>query len=288
MSIKWLAAPLATLGFLVAVAPAQAADITVFNTNNGGAGSLRSAMLSAEMDAARDTIKFGVRIVRSNDNTIEDNVISANAGDGVSIEADGANGNRLARNWIGTDATGTLELGNEGDGVRIDGGDLNHTVDANTIAHNDANGVTVVSGEMNAILENSIYDNGDLAIDLGDDGATANDALDVDVGANNFQNHPVVTSATATSVDWTLDADPDDVYRLEFYAGDGCPVGSGEGETYLGSIDVWTDANGHAEGSRPAPVAGRQVSMTATRMALVAQLPFPRSTSEFSPCVQAP
>jgi parallel beta-helix repeat protein len=226
----------------------------------------------------------GVSIVRSAYNTVEGNVIAANAGDGVSIEADGADGNRVAGNRIGTDATGTLELGNEGDGVRIDGGDLNHVADANTIAHNDGNGVTVVSGEMNAILESSIYDNGDLAIDLADDGPTGNDFQDADVGANNLQNHPEVTAVTDKAVDWTLDAQPNDVYRLELYTNDGCPVGSGEGQTYLGSMNVWTDANGHAEGRRPAPVGGRPVSMTATRMSLVAQQPFPRSTSEFSPC----
>jgi hypothetical protein len=61
------------------------------------------------------------------------------------------------------------------------------------------------------------------------------------------------------------------------------PSGSGEGQTFLGTIEVTTDNNGEAEERTPLAVpAGKSVSMTATRLSdgnLVA-----RSTSEFSPC----
>ncbi len=46
------------------------------------------------------------------------NVISGN-GDGVLISGNTATGNRVLGNYIGTEVTGTLELGNSGNGIRI-------------------------------------------------------------------------------------------------------------------------------------------------------------------------
>ena len=74
---------------------------------------------------------------------------------------------------------------------------------ANTIAHNGDDGVTVDAGTGNAVLRNSIADNGGLAIDLGDDGPTANDADDLDPGANDLQNGPEIEEATVTTVEWS-------------------------------------------------------------------------------------
>ena len=62
--------------------------------------------------------------------TMVDNVVSANAGNGIHITGTGASsavntgtyGNILTGNFIGTDITGTKVLGNTGDGVLIDGG----------------------------------------------------------------------------------------------------------------------------------------------------------------------
>lgn len=54
------------------------------------------------------------------------NVISGNAGDGVFISNDsGAGRNRVLGNYIGTDASGTADLGNGDDGVQIGSSDRN-------------------------------------------------------------------------------------------------------------------------------------------------------------------
>jgi parallel beta-helix repeat protein len=53
------------------------------------------------------------------------NIISGNAGVGVSIRYGGANANVVSGNYIGTDASGTQDLGNRLDGVHI-GGDANN------------------------------------------------------------------------------------------------------------------------------------------------------------------
>jgi hypothetical protein len=251
----------------------------------------------------------GVMIFASSDNTIggaepgAGNVIAANAADGIGITSEGADGNHIVGNWIGTDETGTLDLGNDESGVSIFGGDTNRVGDTfestpmNTIAHNGDDGVTVASGTGNAVVRNAIHDNDELAIDLGANGATANDPLDADAGANDLQNGPEITGATATTVDWTLESEPGQRYRLEFYANDACDgSGSGEAQTYLGSIDTRTDANGNADvdGSTVTAIpagAGRHVSMTATAVVLTGAFPnlvlAPRSTSELAPCEQA-
>ena len=125
-------------------------------------------------------------------NTITDNVISGNVGEGVLIAAvdlNNADGNRLTGNTI---------TGNGSSGVRIDAADENSVGavggDVNVISGNGGDGVTVTTGQDNAVVNNSIYDNGDLGIDLVDDGPTVNDGLgDMDAGPNQQQNHPTIT-----------------------------------------------------------------------------------------------
>ena len=98
------------------------------------------------------------------------------------------------------------------------------------------------SSEGNSILANTIHSNGGLGIDLNNDGVTANDAGDGDTGQNDFMNYPVLTSAVESggNVTVTFDLDvPAGTYRVEFFdntAADGS--GYGEGETFLGSVDV--------------------------------------------------
>jgi Right handed beta helix region len=230
-----------------------------------------------------------------------ENIISGNAHDGLSIVGSGAVGTQVSGNLIGTDLTGTLALANASSGVSIGFDAKANSIggasadQANTIAHNGADGVTVASGAGNAILRNSITDNGALGIDLEDDGVTLNDAassLDADAGANALQNFPVITSATVsgtqTSVDWTLDSRASRRFRIEFFGATCDGSGYGEGETYLGSTTVTTNALGHASNTTnvTTPAAGQLVTATATAtIALGSTGLFDlSSTSEFSAC----
>ena len=67
---------------------------------------------------------FGVRL-NTPDNLVGGasaaarNVISGNATEGVDINAAAATGNRVTGNYIGTDVTGTQDLGNAQAGVRV-------------------------------------------------------------------------------------------------------------------------------------------------------------------------
>lgn len=69
-------------------------------------------------------------------------------------------------------------------------------------------------------MSNSIYSNGRLAIELGDDGITLpNDPLDGDEGANNRQNYPEFTSITddGTTVTGTLNSTPNTEFTIEIF-----------------------------------------------------------------------
>jgi titin len=89
-------------------------------------------------------------------NTVTVNVISANLEDGVDISGAGTTGNHISNNAIGTDLNGAItdpdgvpgngdELGNGGNGIRIDGGASSNSVDSgNAISGNSANGVELL------------------------------------------------------------------------------------------------------------------------------------------------
>ena len=89
----------------------------------------------------------------------------------------------------------------------------------------------------NRLLINSIHDNLALGIDLGGEGVTANDPGDGDPGPNNLQNYPLLTGATTTAIEGTLDSVGRRTYRIELFANAACdPSGNGEGATYLGEL----------------------------------------------------
>ena len=137
-------------------------------------------------------------------NQVISNVISANHKEGVLIRAPS---NSLTGNWIGTDRSGVLKLGNLGDGISVvqllgdrpasgsrigsgRSGDLMQ--DGNTIAFNQENGIRIASdGITNVTIRgNRIYGNKKLPIALGTLKPDDNDIGDTDAGANELLNTP--------------------------------------------------------------------------------------------------
>ena len=167
-------------------------------------------------------------------------VISGNLGNG--IEMRGTHGNTVVGCLIGTDVSGVLPLPNAGNGVYL-GNSSNNTIGraaagivgpVNTIAFNGANGVLVNSGNDNGILDNSIYGNILLGIDLGP-------------SANMNQTSPVLTSAVGLprgmQVTGILTSLPDTLFRIEFFAND---VSAPSGRYLLGFQNVTTNSSGSA------------------------------------------
>jgi hypothetical protein len=220
------------------------------------------------------------------------NIISGNLGTGIFL--DKATANLIEGNYIGTDVTGTHALSNGGEGVRIQYGSTNSiggtTKGAgNVIAFNKYTGVAIVAdsagGVSNAIRENSIHDNSHLGIDLGDDGVTPNSPHCAGtILANNAQNYPVLTSAihTAKNIKGQLSCTPNTKFTIEFFSNKSCdPLGFGEGQSFLGSASVKTNAKGTAQFSVKVAAfkAGAFITATATDPA--------GNTSEFSKCKKA-
>jgi hypothetical protein len=239
--------------------------------------------------------RFGIECEADLRTSVGGNVISGNTLDGVLIFFNAA-GDTVSGNFIGTDPTGQMPLGNGRNGVTIRLISNDNTVggasadDGNVIAFNGSAGVAIGfdtsdSSSGNSVLRNSIHDNGGLGIDLGSDGVTPNDPADVDAGPNGLQNFPVLTGAASSAgmptVTGMLDSTPSTTFSIEFFSNSSCdPSGHGEGQVLLGSISVTTDASGRAafQATIPAPLdSAGFVTATATDPA--------GNTSEFSACV---
>jgi trimeric autotransporter adhesin len=217
------------------------------------------------------------------------NVICGNGGEGVVLGT--LTTSRVEGNYVGTAKDGVTALANDGEGVSIEGS-TGSTVGggvagaSNTIAFNGGNGVSLTPGPLpvsrvptgNRIARNSIFSNGGLGIDLDDDGPTANDDGDADVGPNNLQNFPVITSArtsrTATTINGTLNSSPSSTFAIRFFSN---PEGTDEGKTFIGQRRITTGAGGDTTFSfkpKKKVRAGQAITATATSAS--------GDTSEFS------
>jgi hypothetical protein len=196
--------------------------------------------------------------------TVGANVISGNGANGIEIHNSRANGNVVAGNDIGANASVTAPVPNLGDGVLINsaannliGGTAAGT--ANTIENNGGEGVEVAGGSGNGIRQNVIYVNSGGGIKLG-------------VGGNHAQAFPTLTSVTNSSANTTaqgtLSSAPNTTYIVELFANvSEDPSGFGEGQKFLGSVKVTTDGSGHGSFTKvlaPAVPAGEFISATAT------------------------
>ena len=225
------------------------------------------------------------------------NVISGNGSIGI-VLGNGPSGSSavVQGNYIGTDATGTVAMGNGDRGIHVGGG--NHTIggigpgEANIIAYtrsfagNTGDGVYLPFSQGNVIRGNSIYGNAGLGIDVmpsgTPEGVTPNDPGDVDTGGNAMQNFPLfksVTTGASTHITGVLHSKASTVYDLDFYANNcsNFPREFAEGQTWIGTTEVTTDGNGDATFDVTFPVA----TSAATRITTTATDPS-GNTSEFS------
>lgn len=213
------------------------------------------------------------------------NLVAGNAQLGIVVRGDGS---LVARNKVGTDLTGAHALGNANWGIVVVGA-VGATVggatsaDGNLIAYNRGPGVAVFNGASVAqvtIRGNAIFGNDGLAIDLGNDGVTANDASDADSGPNGLQNFPVLGDAHPGSVAGTLDGAPDAAFTLDVYASAACDAsGHGPAASLVASGSATTDATGHADFTLTLPGLASGAALTATATDAAGD------TSELSSCV---
>ena len=259
------------------------AGIGLWGSNNVVIGNYIGTDATGTLD--RGNAADGVDVFGGSNNRIggvtaaERNIISGNNRNGIEI-AYNVPGTLVQGNYIGTDAGGTLSLGNSLGGIWVGGGATGVTIGGtaagagNLIVNNPVGGLYSDTSSVSfTLLGNTFDSNSNLAIDLRGDGVTANDLGDTDTGPNNLQNYPeigsVVSTGGNTTVTGTLRSNANTTYRLEFFSSPtGDASGYGEGQTYLGFVNVATNSSGNASFSTTLSAtvaAGAIISATATK-----------------------
>ena len=255
--------------------------------------------------AALENGVSGISINNAPKNTIggttagSGNLISGNHMHGIEILNTEASQNALYGNVIGLNASGTFTIPNKYSGIYIQDA-ISTTVggidpgQANTIAGNLKRGVNILnfSGESlyNRVSGNSIFQNGDLGIDLDGIGVTPNDNQDLDNGPNKLQNYPLIQLVTVpesslyslatTIIAGELNSTITTTFTIEFYSSPTCdPSGYGEGKVFLGTRSVQTDGSGKVDFSFTTNFS-TTVGEFLTALAIDPQ----GDTSEFSGC----
>ncbi|MCS6941036.1 MAG: right-handed parallel beta-helix repeat-containing protein [Roseiflexaceae bacterium] len=252
----------------------------------GGGNTIQGNYLGVALDGITSAPNFssGISIENSSGNIIGGatpgarNVLSGNAVNGIRIWGASSTGNRIIGNYIGVAADGITPRGNSDDGIDLQ--DSTNTevggtdaTEANVIAHNGDEGVTLKPGATSArILGNRIFANGGLAIDLNNDGPTPNDDALLTGFANQGMDAPVISvawlSGSSLTVTGYIGTTPGQTLfsgaRVEIFLSQGVAGARGEGRVLLGVLTA--AANGTFDGTFTVSEvsAGDVVSGTAT------------------------
>ncbi len=177
------------------------------------------------------------------------NVISGNGGPGISLN--GAGGNTILANLIGTDGGGSTEVPNQGDGITITSGSSNTiggtgTEAGNVISGNAGNGITITgeSATGNLVSVNLIGTDktGTAAVGNGNDGiyiSSSHNMVGAWDGTSSGDGTPTILSGDANA-EIDLAGDDNDVVNCYIGADITGMVGIGNG---LDGIDVEGDGN---------------------------------------------
>ena len=259
--------------------------ISIFNTGatgntvQGNYIGLNAAGSGAVGNTYGITIDFG-----ANSNTIGGtvpgaaNVISGNSNSGVLINNAGSSNNTILGNYIGTNAAGTAAIANVR-GVFITASADNNTIGGtaagagNLISGNGAQGGVIIDAGCtgNAILNNSIYGNTGIGIDLLSV-AAANNGTKTSTLANSGMDSAVFTTASLSATTLTLagyvgSAASQATFAsatVQVFKSDLDATGFGEGQTLLGTLTA--DASGNFSGTLTVSglAAGDKITGTAT------------------------
>ena len=204
---------------------------------------------------------------------MSDNVISGNE-NGIALSgAQDVQHNVFKGNLIGTDKTGTVNLGNLFYGMSL-GGAIGNVIggtgagEGNVIAFNGWDGIYVTNGsKQDQITQNTIFGNGHGGIDSQD---SSNPSA-------NFSPLTFTPGAGSNgTLAGTLTATPNEAYVVEIFSNPSAPAaGHEQGKTFVQKVTVQTDGSGngtfsvtepnsylHCDGDRP---ERRYVSVLRTR-----------------------
>jgi parallel beta-helix repeat protein len=205
---------------------------------------------------------------------------------------------KIKHNLLGISKTGfVFPTGAVRDGIWVENATGFAEISFNTIT-NFNRGIVVNWDSMVPILNNHIYNNTGVGIDLGNDGVTPNDPPpDADTGPNGLQNFPIISNVEVTPIgeakqvmfDVSIASKPSTTYYIQVFSSPFCsPSGYGEGKQIFYSNPVTTDSNGYGVIEEitdfyPLHIIGPCLTATATEFDGVHYL----GTSEFSQGVMA-
>lgn len=197
---------------------------------------------------------------------------------GIAVSTAGRS--EVVGNWVGLNTQG-IPVPNQGDGIQATGSGEARiggtgVGEGNVIKNNGRAGVVVLDfsyqtggrSERASIRGNTIAFNGGLAIDLmtafsGNNypaGVTPNDCDDSDLGANGQQNFPELFTPVQNQdgtlrIDTILRSSPSRNFTIDYYLNTQAdPTNYGEGESYLGAINVMTNGNGFVSAAFNTPI----------------------------------
>ena len=239
-------------------------------------------MSGLTLDSARLPDDLSTTGKTAYDPALELNNVTDSTIDGLDLSSDGAtrHGRGLSISGGSGNTIQNVTVSNRSYGIYVSG--ANDMLIRGSQIVGSSSGVVIVGDSSGIRIQgNSIHSSVGLGIDLSRDGVTLNDPGDADTGANNLQNFPVlseVAGGLTTRVQGSLNSTAETTFTLDFYANAAAnPSGYGEGERWLGSTTVATDASGNVDFDvqvAAASTVGEFITATATAP--------DGSTSEFS------
>jgi hypothetical protein len=255
---------------------AEGTDGTVIAGNYIGVNASGTTPLGGQFGVVVALGAANTRIGTNGDgvaDAAEANIIAGGTGDGIQVASPGTTGTVIRGNFIGTNSSGTLDLGNGLNGITVT--DATGTViggsspgQGNVIRFNKGAGVLLTNTSA-SIRGNSIDANGDRGIIA--PGVPFPIVTRAMPSGNTLRATGILTGTAGAS--YTLDAYTSPTCDASFF---------GEGRTYLGGQSVTADANGVAEFDLNFAATvpfGQFVTLTATSPVSV--------TSAFSNCSSA-
>jgi hypothetical protein len=165
-------------------------------TNAAGTGRLGNGWYGVEISQPNNLVGGTTSGAR--------NVISANGHDGVALYLSSSTNNRVEGNYIGTDYTGTKDLGNTGAGICATNGAHHNAIGGssasarNVIAGNDLFGVGIYNGSSYITVQNNY-----IGISAaGNSLANTKNGVVINNGSNNcsVKNNRILTQGTYKAV----------------------------------------------------------------------------------------
>ena len=257
-------------------------DYGIEMSQNPGPVTIEGNFIGTDVTGTRPLANKNGIIANNSVAVIRGNVIAASVLSGI---VGGGPGLIIHGNFVGTDESATLDLGNGGMGIEprdaLTIGGIGPG-EGNVIAYNGKSygysGVSTYASGVR-IRGNRFFGNVPLGIDLleqsiPDTGVTRNDPGDIDTGSNALQNFPLILSVTpgasTTHVAGILNSTATTSFDVDLYAVPLCqspPQGYLQGDAFLGTLVVTTDGSGNASFGTDVPqvlAPGQRVTATAT------------------------